>query len=203
MESKRYWEQQDILEKEDTRRNTVNFRLQNERSVKLMRQADGLKAGQSYLQLLEENELRLRTCKLCGLTCETYFNMAKKHMNSKHCKERQAKSRGEQYVDPADCDVVCECGITVKQKYMKKHKTSQAHIRATTENYDLVCIPCNYQPKPSKQARKSFKRHLLGTRHIKKCVTPSQKAIHNKQCKWFNVKNAHEFCIPSSRIVTV
>ena len=117
---------------------------------------------------LRAQELRMRTCPLCGKECDTQYNMEYKHKGSNPCiKTQHEQCTGTVWIPPAKRKVVCVCRVSVCAGNLFNHQQTDSHrnrLKPTTKVFCEVCkIPFN-----GMRPERDFKAHCLKRRHREK-----------------------------------
>ena len=164
-------------------------------SLEIDRQARQLEAEEPRLkymspgEIIEEDEIRRATCKLCGELCKSEAHM-RQHKGMLRCRKKQAENKGETFVpesqQPIHCDI---CGKSVQQRRWKQHIDSNAH-KLNVLKKDGRAFHCPICDKQCKGARpkRMLKDHLTRPIHQKKLTPTLNRESHDAICKLHGFK---------------
>ena len=124
--------------------------------------------GDLLAEIDRQDEI-FRTCKLCGLLCEsTQKRFA--HKNSEKCRKRIAEQKGIEYVPKSKLPRYCEeCKITIQMQNWERHLNSTKHLRNVSHHPMIFyCHVCGKDFSNKVRPKRSYNNHLKNKKHLKK-----------------------------------
>ena len=144
----------------------------------------------SISEIIQEDEMKRATCKLCGTLCKSEAHMLQ-HRGFLACRKKQAENKGETYIPenqrPAHCEI---CDKTVQQRRWKQHTDSKAHKMNVIKKDGRAfhCAICDSNFKGGRPKR-MLRDHCCRWSHLKKLNNPPMnRAAHDAICELHGFK---------------
>ena len=166
------------------------FSLEMDRQARKLAEEEPRLKYMSITEIIQEDEMKRATCKLCGTICKSEAHMLQ-HRGFLACRKKQAENKGETYIPENQRPVHCEiCDKTVQQRRWKQHTDSKAHKMNVIKKDGRAfhCAICDYTGKGGR-AKRMLKNHCEKWSHLKKLNNPPMnRAAHDAICELHGFK---------------